>query len=99
MTGRRKVNGRREVTGGEEVTRRREQVTGRREEVTGRREEVTGREEVTRERVRIDERQEDRNESSAVIEMMHNTCGCRKGTNSRPCSLQFTADQMSGRHA
>ena len=74
-----------------------EVVTGGREEVTVGREEVTvGREEVTGGReVRIEERQEDRDERSVVTAMLQETCGCRKGVHSRPCSLQFTAEQVS----
>ena len=55
-----------------------------------------GREEVTAGReVRIEERQEDRDERSVVTAMLQETCGCRKGVHSRPCSIHFTAERVS----
>ena len=67
-------------------------MTGGREEVTvGREEGTKGREEVTGGR---EECQEDRDKRS-VTAMLQETCGCRKGVHSRPCSLQFSADQVS----
>lgn len=44
--------------------------------------------------VRIEERQMDVDERTAVTAFIQSTCGCKKGLGSKPCVSQFSADHL-----
>ena len=44
--------------------------------------------------VGIEERQVDIDERASVVAMTETTCGCKKGIGCRPCSSQFSTDQI-----